>query len=121
MIFYLLTGSSIGHRSLMRYYKQKLKVTNNKIVNTSKISKLLSQYKALGWTGTTGLYLIIFYIKINELFITFINKIKGVVAQKCAKDLKFMERNRHKYRMKMGMKNNKLLTTHFRNQVFCYF
>jgi len=47
-------GATIGHRSLLRYYRQNLKSDSRKLVNTSSVSRVLAQYKALGWTGTSG-------------------------------------------------------------------
>ncbi|OCT55616.1 hypothetical protein XELAEV_18000405mg [Xenopus laevis] len=49
-------GSRIGHRSLMRYYKQKFGVSRQVVVskNQKAVGRLLQQYKALGWTGGTG-------------------------------------------------------------------
>lgn len=49
----LPSGAVVGHRSLMRYYKQS--IDPNRIVpskNTKKLHKVLSEYKALGWTAT---------------------------------------------------------------------
>ena len=47
-------GATVGHRSLLRYYRQNLKSDSRKLVNTSSVSRVLAQYKALGWTGTSG-------------------------------------------------------------------
>ncbi|KAK2146395.1 hypothetical protein LSH36_611g03036 [Paralvinella palmiformis] len=52
----LPSGSVVGHRSLMRYYRQKLRPDRQLVVkNPSSVSRVMAQYKALGWTGTTGL------------------------------------------------------------------
>jgi len=53
----LLVGATVGHRALMRYYRQKLRPDRQIAItrNTSAVSKVISHYKALGWTGTTGL------------------------------------------------------------------
>ncbi len=51
---YIVIGSSVGHRSLQRYYRQKLKPT--RVITPHAVSKVIAQYKALGWTGTTGKY-----------------------------------------------------------------
>lgn len=56
--FYLLgiLGATIGHRSLLRYYKQRLKTDTQVSVAVKKqaVHRLLHHYRALGWTGTTG-------------------------------------------------------------------
>lgn len=50
----LPSGVVVGHRSLMRYYKQKL--NPNSVVpvskNNKKLHKVLAEYRALGWTAT---------------------------------------------------------------------
>ncbi len=48
----LPSGSRIGHRSLMRYYKQSL--NPDRQIQVRKTNKLLSHYKALGWTGLSA-------------------------------------------------------------------
>jgi pre-60S factor REI1 len=49
-------GATVGHRSLMRYFRQKLRPDRQLVLakNSSEVSKVISHYKALGWTGTTG-------------------------------------------------------------------
>merc|ERR1712012_591080 len=89
----LPSGASIGHRSLQRYYRQKLKPTKYER-NPSAVSRVMAQYKALGWTGTVG-----------------------ADAQKRAKDVAFVKRMRARQQMAMGMKNNKILQPHLRPQV----
>lgn len=50
----LPSGAVVGHRSLMRYYKQSL--DPNRVVavstNNRKLHKVLAHYKTLGWTTT---------------------------------------------------------------------
>ncbi|KAK2152173.1 hypothetical protein LSH36_338g07000 [Paralvinella palmiformis] len=93
----LPSGSVVGHRSLMRYYRQKLRPDRQLVVKTSSsVSHVMAQYKALGWTGTTG-----------------------QLAQKRAKDLTHFRRLNNKSHMLLGVKANKL-QTHFRDQVFGY-
>lgn len=90
----LPSGNVIGHRSLMRYYKQSL--NPNRVVALSKsdkIRKVISQYRALGWTET-----------------------RKEVAIKKARDIKFMQRVQNKYSLKLQLKANKL-QHHFRPQV----
>ncbi|XP_050514581.1 cytoplasmic 60S subunit biogenesis factor ZNF622 [Diabrotica virgifera virgifera] len=94
----LPSGVTIGHRSLMRYYKQSLNPNKALAVvpskNNKKLHKVLAQYRALGWTET-----------------------QQAAAAKKARDLHFLKRMQSKYNMKMGMRNNSLLQTHFRRQV----
>lgn len=55
----LFTGARIGHRSLMRYYKQKFGLSRAVVVsrNQKAVGRVLQQYKALGWTGGTGKFI----------------------------------------------------------------
>jgi len=48
----------------MRYYRQKLRPDRQIAIsrNISAVSKVISQYKAVGWTGTTGLEILLFFI-----------------------------------------------------------
>ncbi|XP_059144989.1 cytoplasmic 60S subunit biogenesis factor ZNF622-like [Physella acuta] len=86
----LPSGATIGHRSLMRYYKQNLVPHTNE--PTKKIlPKMLAHYKALGWTGSTG----------------------SQVALR-VKDLQYMKRMRTQWHMQLGCKANKL-RLRFRN------
>ncbi|XP_064648367.1 cytoplasmic 60S subunit biogenesis factor ZNF622-like [Lineus longissimus] len=87
----LPSGSSVGHRSLMKYYRQNLPLRNGK--RSTVISKVMAHYRGLGWTGTIG---------------------PG--AEKKAKDLAYVQRMKHKHHMKIGVKANKL-QKHFREQV----
>ena len=49
----LPSGATVGHRSLMRYYRQSL--NPDRQVQVRRPTKaLLSHYKALGWTGLSG-------------------------------------------------------------------
>ncbi|KAG7197341.1 hypothetical protein KM043_018452 [Ampulex compressa] len=90
----LPSGNIIGHRSLMRYYKQNL--NPNKAVTTfksDKLRKVLSQYRALGWTDTQ----------------------KEAIIKK-ARDIKYMQRIQAKYSTQLQFKANKF-QRHFRPQV----
>lgn len=90
----LPSGNVIGHRSLMRYYKQSL--NPNRAVAISKNDKLrnvILQFKALGCVDT-----------------------KKEIAIKKARDIKFMQRIQAKYNLKLNLKANKL-QQHFRPQV----
>lgn len=46
----------MGHRSLMRYYKQRFGLSRTVAVakNKKAVGRVLQQYKALGWTSQTG-------------------------------------------------------------------
>ncbi|XP_007950095.1 zinc finger protein 622 [Orycteropus afer afer] len=49
-------GARVGHRSLMRYYKQRFGLTRAVAVakNKKAVGRVLQQYRALGWTDGTG-------------------------------------------------------------------
>ncbi|KRT80551.1 hypothetical protein AMK59_6823 [Oryctes borbonicus] len=88
----LPSGAVIGHRSLMRYYKQNPERTVMLSKNTKKLHKVLAGYHALGWSATQ----------------------QEAVARK-ARDLHHMKRLQSKYNMKLGIKGNNL-QKHFRQQ-----
>ncbi|CAD6188196.1 unnamed protein product [Caenorhabditis auriculariae] len=83
----LPSGGRIGHRSLMRYYKQYLKPVNGeqRQVGQAAIDKVRGLFPALAYTGTTG-----------------------TIAKQAAKDLKFVEKFRRRFDLRVGMKSNKL-------------
>ncbi|KAF3430679.1 hypothetical protein E2986_06567 [Frieseomelitta varia] len=90
----LPSGNVIGHRSLMRYYKQNLNPNRAVAVSKStKLRKILSQYRALGWPET-----------------------QKEAAIKKARDIKYMQRIQAKYSTQLQFKANKL-QKHFRPQV----
>ncbi|RWS07577.1 zinc finger protein 622-like protein [Dinothrombium tinctorium] len=91
----LPSGATIGHRSLLRYYKQNLKpvTENGRRTQRSVMDKVLSSYRALGWTGTTG----------------------EAAVQK-AKDIKYFQRIQAKQQLKIMQKHNRILQPHFRHQ-----
>ncbi|GBP66787.1 Zinc finger protein 622 [Eumeta japonica] len=91
----LPSGITVGHRSLMRYYKQNLTQSSQALVNKSdrKLHRLLGVYRALGW-----------------------NPKEQALAARKAKDIHFMKRVQAKWQMKLSMKANKL-QKHFRPQV----
>ncbi|CAL7939495.1 unnamed protein product [Xylocopa violacea] len=90
----LPSGNIIGHRSLLRYYKQNLNPNRAVAVSKSdKLRKVLSQYRALGWTET-----------------------QKESAIKKARDIKYMQRIQAKYSTQLQFKANKL-QKHFRPQV----
>lgn len=92
----LPSGITVGHRSLMKYYRQSINpnkalVVSNK--NDKKLHHVLASYKALGWTATDQ-----------------------KAAAKKARDIHYLKRMQSRYMMKLGVKNNKL-QKHFRQQV----
>ncbi|KAJ9579573.1 hypothetical protein L9F63_004758 [Diploptera punctata] len=90
----LPSGATIGHRSLMRYYRQNY--NPNKAVVPHKKKKLhsvIAQYRALGWTET-----------------------QKEAAVRKARDVHYMKRMQSKYATAVGVKANKL-HKHFRPQV----
>ncbi|CAG5134952.1 unnamed protein product [Candidula unifasciata] len=86
----LPSGSVIGHRSLMKYYKQNL-VPYLREPTKKVLPKMLAHYKALGWTGSSGLQ-----------------------VEQRAKDLQYMQRMRNRYFTKLGCRGNNL-RHHFRD------
>lgn len=88
----LPSGAVAGHRSLARYYRQNLPVMPSKSRDSAQ--RVLSQYRALGWTGSTT----------------------REEAQKKARDIRFMQNVRAKQQMQLGCRANKL-QKHFRQQV----
>uniref|UniRef100_F1KYZ8 Zinc finger protein 622 n=1 Tax=Ascaris suum TaxID=6253 RepID=F1KYZ8_ASCSU len=92
----LPSGARIGHRSLMRYYRQHLKPVSEEGWRKSKdkqtVGRLIGQYKALGWTGTTG-----------------------TLAVQRAKDIHFMKRLSSEQWLKLGITSNKLFVSRGRS------
>ncbi|XP_053374510.1 cytoplasmic 60S subunit biogenesis factor ZNF622-like isoform X2 [Mercenaria mercenaria] len=88
----LPSGATIGHRSLHKYYKQNINPRSGERTK-SVLPKMLAQYKALGWTGATG-----------------------VVAKQRCKDLAAVQRMKNRVRMQLGTKANKF-QPHYRPQV----
>jgi len=83
----LPSGAKIGHRSLLKYYRQSLNPVRAVVPsNKSSYGKqhLLSTYKSLGWTGSSG---------------------KAAVMK--ARDLGYMRRMQNKHSLSLGWKANK--------------
>jgi len=80
----LPSGARVGHRSLMRYYRQGVAAERSVVVHKS-MNSVLGHYKSFGWVGMTS-----------------------AEAKKKATDLKFMKRVQQKSWMKLGTKANKL-------------
>lgn len=95
----LPSGRVIGHRTLMIYYKQKLKSnasvkTSNLTKNRQLVNQITSNYRGLGWTGT-----------------------QSPLALQCVKDIHYMQKISKKLYLKIGLKNNLNKQTHFRSQM----
>ncbi|XP_068427036.1 cytoplasmic 60S subunit biogenesis factor ZNF622 [Clinocottus analis] len=95
----LPSGATIGHRSLMRYYRQRFGVQRALVVthNRNAVGRVLRQYRALGWGGG-GVSL------------------AGGFYQK-PKDMQYVQMMKSKWMLKLGTNSNKTLQTHFRAQV----
>lgn len=90
----LPSGAVIGHRSLLRYYKQRLNPDRALVPKPNKkLHKVLSEYRALGWTT-----------------------IQQQAAAKKARDIHHMKRQYQKWSQQLGSKANKL-QKFFRPQV----
>lgn len=90
----LPSGARIGHRELMRYYKQNLPPRREVAVRNSQLTKKLRHYyKSIGWSGRSG----------------------DAYARQ-AKDMKVIQRFADKQRLKLQTKANGL-QKHFRPQV----
>lgn len=91
----LPSGARIGHRSLMRYYKQRFGSSRAVTVakNKKAVGRVLQQYKALGWTDSSG----------------------AELARK--RDMQYLQRMKAKWMLKTGMQNNATKQMHFRTQV----
>ncbi|XP_019344183.1 cytoplasmic 60S subunit biogenesis factor ZNF622 isoform X1 [Alligator mississippiensis] len=91
----LPSGARVGHRSLMRYYKQRFGLSRAVAVakNKKAVGRVLQQYRALGWTSGTG----------------------AALAQE--RDMQYLQRMKAKWMLKTGMSNNATKQMHFRGQV----
>ena len=88
----LPSGSKIGHRALKQYYKQRLPTMEQR--RSALISRLMSQYRALGWRGYG----------------------KGEAAATRARDEAWGRKMQKARDVKLGVKANKF-QPHFRPQV----
>lgn len=93
----LPSGAKIGHRSLMRYYKQRFGTQRAVALthNRNAVGRVLRQYKALGWGEVAG---------------------NGSFYQK-PKDMQYVQMMKSKWMLKMGMSHNSTKQKHFRAQV----
>ncbi|XP_070701278.1 cytoplasmic 60S subunit biogenesis factor ZNF622 [Pempheris klunzingeri] len=92
----LPSGAKIGHRSLMRYYKQRFGAQRAVALSHNKnaVGRVLRQYKALGWGGDGG----------NS----FHHK---------QRDMQYVQMMKSKWMLKMGVSHNATKQKHFRCQV----
>ncbi|XP_051259211.1 cytoplasmic 60S subunit biogenesis factor ZNF622 [Dicentrarchus labrax] len=92
----LPSGAKIGHRSLMRYYKQRFGTQRAVALthNRNAVGRVLRQYRALGWGGDGG----------HGFF------------QK-PRDMQYVQMMKSKWMLKMGMSHNTTRQKHFRAQV----
>ncbi|RXM27894.1 Zinc finger protein 622 [Acipenser ruthenus] len=90
-------GAKIGHRSLMRYYKQRFGISRVVAVagNRNAVGRVLRQYKALGWSSDMA-------------------KDASLSRQR---DMQYVQRMKSKWMLKTGMSNNSTKQMHFRAQV----
>ncbi|XP_062260723.1 cytoplasmic 60S subunit biogenesis factor ZNF622 [Platichthys flesus] len=93
----LPSGAKIGHRSLMRYYKQRFGYQRAVVLSHNKkaVGRVLRQYKALGWGGDGG----------NSSF------------HRNQRDMKYVQLMKKKWMLKLGMNNNSTKQKHFRIQI----
>lgn len=93
----LPSGNVIGHRSLMRYYKQRINPNRAVVLKKSdkKLHKVMAQYRALGM-GTLQ---------------------QEAIARK-ARDIHYMKRTQAKLYMQVGYKANKLHKKYGAQQTF---
>uniref|UniRef100_H0XC18 Cytoplasmic 60S subunit biogenesis factor ZNF622 n=1 Tax=Otolemur garnettii TaxID=30611 RepID=H0XC18_OTOGA len=93
----LPSGARVGHRSLMRYYRQRFGLSRAVAVakNRKAVGRVLQQYRALGWTGSTA---------------------TGAALMR-ERDMQYVQRMKSKWMLKTGMKNNATKHMHFRAQV----
>ncbi|XP_069476603.1 cytoplasmic 60S subunit biogenesis factor ZNF622 [Ambystoma mexicanum] len=91
----LPSGARVGHRSLMRYYKQRFGLARAVVVsrNQRAVGRVLQQYKALGWTDGTAASLM------------------------RNRDMQYVQRMKSRWMLKTGMSNNSTKQMHFRAQV----
>ncbi|XP_034470137.1 zinc finger protein 622 [Hippoglossus hippoglossus] len=91
----LPSGAKIGHRSLMRYYKQRFGAQRAVVLSHNKnaVGRVLRQYKALGWDGGNGSF------------------------HRNQRDMKYVQMMKSKWMLKMGMNHNSTKQKHFRIQI----
>lgn len=88
----LPSGATVGHRSLMRYYRQNIDPNRSVVRHQKKMHRVIAQYRALGWTET-----------------------HQEAAVRKARDINYMKRIQSRYATSLGVKANKL-QRHFRDR-----
>ncbi|XP_069765408.1 cytoplasmic 60S subunit biogenesis factor ZNF622 [Narcine bancroftii] len=92
----LPSGARIGHRSLLKYYKQHFGTSRVVAATGTRVKgKLLQQYKALGWTS----------------------ELAKAASQRKERDMQYVQRIKSKWMLRTGMGNNATKQMHFRPQV----
>jgi len=93
----LPSGARIGHRKLMKYYKQSYPTVDRGFASgKSTVAKLMSQYSMVGW-GAVGS--------------------SSKTVQKFRRDITHVQRMKKKHDQIMGRNNNKTMMKHFRRQI----
>ncbi|KAK8405955.1 hypothetical protein O3P69_006985 [Scylla paramamosain] len=94
----LPSGATVGHRSLARYYRQKLDPNRGAVVVKKKpgaaFHSLMAKYRALGWTGAST-----------------------ADVERKHRDLKFMRKMQQKQWLHLGTKANKLFQPRNQNPI----
>ncbi|XP_006634511.2 cytoplasmic 60S subunit biogenesis factor ZNF622 isoform X2 [Lepisosteus oculatus] len=93
----LPSGARIGHRSLMRYYKQRFGAPRTVAIasNSRALGRVLRQYRALGWGSDSA----------------------NTSAAHTQRDMQYVQRMKSKWMLKMGVNSNTTKQMHFRAQV----
>ncbi|XP_038077035.1 LOW QUALITY PROTEIN: zinc finger protein 622-like [Patiria miniata] len=90
----LPSGARVGHRDLQRYFRQNVPPTRQIVKkNSAVIGRIMTQYKALGWSGD-----------------------KGEASEKRVRDLRYVQKFRSRKDLHLRVKANKF-QPHFRPQV----
>ncbi|XP_068197355.1 cytoplasmic 60S subunit biogenesis factor ZNF622 [Antennarius striatus] len=91
----LPSGARVGHRSLLRYYRQRFAPQRAVALrhNQNAVGRVLRQYRALGWGGQGG---------------------PGGLQQR---DMRFVQRMKSRWELKTSLKNNSIRQEHLRPQV----
>ncbi|XP_078395265.1 cytoplasmic 60S subunit biogenesis factor ZNF622 [Cetorhinus maximus] len=92
----LPSGAKIGHRSLLRYYKQHFGTSRAvAAIGTRVLGRVMQQYKALGWTS----------------------ELAKAASQRRERDMQYVQRMKSKWMLKTALSNNATKQMHFRPQV----
>ncbi|XP_048467018.1 zinc finger protein 622-like [Rhincodon typus] len=92
----LPSGARIGHRSLLRYYKQQFG-TSRAVAATGAciLGRVLQQYKTLGWSS----------------------ELAKAVSRRKERDMQYVQRMKSKWMLKTALSNNATKQMHFRSQI----